>query len=91
MYVRCTEGVLPTILPESSWPQRSAVVEPTGDFEDDPNLTDRKFPGNPTQSFRSRESLRVVGELVDWVCHSPEKVEAMRVGLQPIEMGRIED
>ena len=44
---------------------RIYVVEPMGEFEDDPNVTDKKFPGNPTQSFRSREPLRVVGELVD--------------------------
>ena len=57
---------------------RVYIVEPTGDFEDDPNLTDKKFPGNPTQSFRSREPLRVVGELLDWTGHSPEKLESMR-------------
>ena len=57
---------------------RIYMVEPTGEFEDDPNLTDKKFPGNPTQSFRTREPLRVVGELVDWVGHSPEKLRAMR-------------
>jgi rifampin ADP-ribosylating transferase len=60
---------------------RIYLVEPTGDFEDDPNVTDKKFPGNPTQSFRSREPLRVVGELVDWVGHSPEDLQAMRDGL----------
>ena len=54
------------------------IVKPTGDFEDDPNLTDKKFPGNPTQPFRSREPLRVVGELLDWTGHSPEKLESMR-------------
>ena len=59
---------------------RIYIVEPTGDFEDDPNLTDRKFPGNPTRSFRSREPLRVVAELVDWVGHSPEKLESIRAG-----------
>jgi rifampin ADP-ribosylating transferase len=57
---------------------RVYIVEPTGDFEDDPNLTDKKFPGNPTQSFRSREPLRVVGELLDWPGHSSEKLESMR-------------
>jgi rifampin ADP-ribosylating transferase len=57
---------------------RIYIVEPTGDFEDDPNLTDKKFPGNPTRSFRSREPLRVVGELLDWAGHSPEKLESMR-------------
>jgi rifampin ADP-ribosylating transferase len=73
---------------------RIYIVEPTGEFEDDPNLTDKKFPGNPTQSFRSREPLRVVGELVDWVGHSPEKLEAMRISidaLQRNEAARIED
>ena len=61
------------------------TVEPTGAFEDDPNLTDKKFPGNPTQSFRSREPLRVVGELVDWVGHPPEKLEAMRAALDALQ------
>ena len=73
---------------------RIYIVEPTGEFEDDPNLTDKKFPGNPTQSFRSREPLRVVGELVDWVGHSREKLEAMRDSLgalQRSETARIED
>ena len=64
---------------------RIYVVEPTGDFEDDPNVTDKKFPGNPTQSFRSREPLRVVGELADWVGHSPEKLQAMRGGLSALK------
>lgn len=72
-------------------PGRIYVVEPTGEFEDDPNVTDKKFPGNPTQSFRSREPLRVVGELVDWVGHSAEKLLTMRAGLQRIETGQIED
>ncbi|MGZ4455752.1 MAG: NAD(+)--rifampin ADP-ribosyltransferase, partial [Nocardioides sp.] len=56
-------------------------VEPTGDFEDDPNVTDKKFPGNPTRSYRSREPLRVVGELVGWVGHPPERLRAMLDGL----------
>jgi rifampin ADP-ribosylating transferase len=60
---------------------RIYVVEPSGAFEDDPNVTDKRFPGNPTQSFRSREPLRVVGELVDWVGHPPERLQAMRDGL----------
>jgi rifampin ADP-ribosylating transferase len=60
---------------------RIYVVEPTGVFEDDPNVTDKRFPGNPTQSFRSREPLRVTGELVEWVGHSPEKLQAMLDGL----------
>ena len=60
-------------------------------FDDDPNVTDKKFPGNPTQSFRSREPLRVVGELVDWVGHAPEKLEAMRNAVQQKGPGQIED
>lgn len=70
---------------------RIYVVEPTGEFEDDPNLTDKKFPGNPTQSFRSPAPLRVVGELVDWVGHAPEKLQAMRDAVQRIGTGHIED
>ena len=45
---------------------------------DDPNLTDKKFPGNPTKSYRSREPLRVMGEVTDWQGHSPEALKAMR-------------
>ncbi len=59
------------------------VVEPTGDFEDDPNVTDKKFPGNPTKSFRSREPVRVVGE-IDWIGHSPETLQAMLDGLESL-------
>jgi rifampin ADP-ribosylating transferase len=73
---------------------RIYVVEPSGEFEDDPNVTDKKFPGNPTQSFRSREPLRVVGELVDWVGHSQEKLQAMRDGLSALRQqgaAQIED
>ncbi len=62
-------------------PGRIYVVEPLGDFIDDPNLTDKKFPGNPTRSYRSREALRVVGEVKDWVGHAPEALQAMRDGL----------
>lgn len=62
-------------------PGRIYVVEPTGAFEDDPNVTDKKFPGNPTQSFRSLEPLRVVGEVLDWVGHTPEALAAMRAGV----------
>jgi rifampin ADP-ribosylating transferase len=64
---------------------RIYIVEPLGEFEDDPNVTDKRFPGNPTQSFRSREPLRVVAELVDWVGHSPEKLKAMTDGLDKLK------
>jgi rifampin ADP-ribosylating transferase len=70
---------------------RIYLVEPMGEFEDDPNLTDKKFPGNPTQSFRSHEPLRVVGELVDWVGHSPAKLQAMRDAVRRKPTGQIED
>src|SRR6476619_1259655 len=64
---------------------RIYIVEPTGEFEDDPNVTDKKFPGNPTQSFRSREPVRVFRELVDWVVHPPKKLEAMRTALAQLQ------
>jgi rifampin ADP-ribosylating transferase len=57
---------------------RIYIVEPTGGFEDDPNVTDKKFPGNPTQSFRSLEPIRVVGEVLDWVGHPAAALNAMR-------------
>jgi hypothetical protein len=60
---------------------RIYIVEPTGAFEDDPNLTDKKFPGNVTASYRSTEPLRVVGEVADWIGHTPEQLQAMRDGL----------
>ena len=62
-------------------PGRIYRVEPTGPIEDDPNLTDQKFPGNPTRSYRTRAPLRVVGELRDWRGHAPEQLAAMRAGL----------
>ncbi len=52
-------------------------VEPTGTIENDPNLTDKKFPGNPTRSYRTRQPLRVVGEVLDWEGHSPEVLQNM--------------
>jgi Rifampin ADP-ribosyl transferase len=53
-------------------PARIYIVEPTGPIVDDPNLTDKKYPGNPTKSYRSRESRRVAGEVTDWQGHSPK-------------------
>ena len=73
---------------------RIYIVEPTGPFEDDPNLTDKKFPGNVTASYRSRDPLRVVGEVEDWVGHSPEQLKQMREGLERLReqgLDRIED
>ena len=62
-------------------PGRIYIVEPTGPIENDPNLTDKKFPGNPTRSYRSRESLRVTGEVTAWRGHSPEQLKAMKDGV----------
>ncbi|MGY1741134.1 MULTISPECIES: NAD(+)--rifampin ADP-ribosyltransferase [unclassified Blastococcus] len=53
------------------------VVEPLGPFEDDPNVTDKRFPGNPTQSYRTRSPLRVVGEVTDWQGHDEATLQAM--------------
>ena len=63
---------------------RVFVVEPTGEFEDDPNVTDRKFPGNPTRSYRSREPLRIVGEVADWTRQTPAALQAWRDRLAAI-------
>ena len=64
---------------------RIYIVEPSGAFEDDPNLTDKKFPGNVTASYRSRDPLRVTGEVEDWTGHPPEQLQAMRDGLQRLK------
>ncbi|MGO3211328.1 MAG: NAD(+)--rifampin ADP-ribosyltransferase, partial [Brachybacterium sp.] len=60
---------------------RVYVVAPTGEIEDDPNVTDKRFPGNPTRSFRTLEPVRVVRELKDWPRHSEESVRTMQEGL----------
>lgn len=60
---------------------RIYIVEPTGPFDDDPNLTDKKYPGNMTASYRSLDPLRVTGEVENWVGHSPERLQEMRDGL----------
>jgi rifampin ADP-ribosylating transferase len=57
---------------------RVYCVEPTGPFENDPNVTDKKFPGNPTRSYRSRDPLRVLAELTDWPRLTPEALQAWR-------------
>ena len=68
---------------------RVYAVEPTGPFENDPNVTDKKFPGNPTRSYRSREPLKVVGEVTDWPRLAPEALQAWRDRLAAIlEDGR---
>ncbi len=71
-------------------PGRIYIVEPTGPIEDDPNLTDKKYPGNPTKSYRSRNPLRVSGEVTDWQRHSPEALEAMKERLEQLKRLGIE-
>lgn len=69
---------------------RIYIVEPTGSFEDDPNLTDKKFPGNPTLSYRSRSPLRIIGEVTNWQGHSPEQLKAMKDNLEQLKKMGIE-
>ena len=61
--------------------ERIYIVAPTGDWFDDPNLTDKKFPGNPTRSYRSRFPLRVVGEVESWEPHAPEILQSIKDNL----------
>jgi rifampin ADP-ribosylating transferase len=68
---------LATALAGSEERGRIYVVEPTGPFEDDPNVTNKRFPGNPTQSYRSRHPLRIVDEILDWQGHAPEVLQHM--------------
>ncbi len=65
--------------------ERVYIVEPMGSFENDPNVTDKKFPGNPTRSYRSQASLKVVGEVTDWVRLTPEEIAQWRERLANIE------
>lgn len=69
---------------------RIYIVEPTGPIEDDPNLTDKKFRGNPTRSYRTRSPLRVVGEITEWQGHPAEQVQAMKDGVARLAAQGIE-
>lgn len=71
-------------------PGRIYLVEPTGTFENDPNLTDKRFPGNPTRSYRTRQPLRVVGEVLDWQGHAPEVLQQMLDHLEELKRLGIE-
>ena len=77
-------------LAAGSGQERIYVVEPTGPVIDDPNLTDKKFPGNPTLSYRSRDPLRVIGEVTRWEGHSLERLQQMKDGLARLKSGSIE-
>ena len=69
---------------------RIYIVEPLGLIEDDPNLTNKRFPGNPTKSYRSREAIRIIGEVADWTGHSPERLAEMREHLANLKQRGIE-
>jgi rifampin ADP-ribosylating transferase len=65
-------------LAEGAAMPRVYVVEPTGPFENDPNVTDKKFPGNPTRSYRSSAPLKIIGEITHWTRLSPEALQMWR-------------
>lgn len=71
-------------------PGRIYCVEPTGTIENDPNLTDKKFPGNPTRSYRTRQALRVIGEVTEWEGHDPELLQKMLDQLEELKRRGIE-
>ena len=71
-------------------PGRIYLVAPTGPIEDDPNLTDKRFPGNPTRSYRSSHPFRVIGEVTAWEGHAPERVAEMRAHLESLRQQGIE-
>lgn len=66
------------------------LVEPLGEIEDDPNLTDKKFPGNPSKSYRSKHPFRVIGEVTIWQGHSQEQIKAMKEGIAKLKEQGIE-
>lgn len=68
--------------------ERIYIVEPLGDFENDPNLTDKRFPGNPTRSYRSKSPLKIVAELGSWERHSDEEINQMITSLKLSEEGK---
>jgi rifampin ADP-ribosylating transferase len=70
--------------------ERIYLVEPTGEIEDDPDLTDKKFPGNPTRSYRSVHPFKVVGEVMSWQAHPAAQVQAMKDALESLKARGIE-
>jgi hypothetical protein len=80
-------GLAAELAPGEGQP-RVYIVEPTGTFESDPNVTDKKFPGNPTRSYRSSAPLRIVGEVADWVRLTPEELKSWREKLARIEQAK---
>jgi rifampin ADP-ribosylating transferase len=83
-------AVLAAELAEGGSKERVYIVEPTGPIDDDPNVTDQKFPGNITRSYRTREPLRIVGEVMDWQRHSAEMLQGMKDRLKELKRLGIE-
>ncbi|HET6722208.1 MAG TPA: NAD(+)--rifampin ADP-ribosyltransferase [Chitinophagaceae bacterium] len=76
---------LAAALAKGDGPERVYVVEPTGSFENDPNVTDKKFPGNPTRSYRNQVPLKIIGEVTDWVRQTPEDLQKWRDNLANVK------
>jgi len=76
---------LAAALANGNGPERVYIVEPTGSFENDPNVTDKKFPGNPTRSYRTQAPLKIVGEVTDWVRQTPEEIQKWREKLANVK------
>lgn len=87
VYVAATlnAAVLGAELAAGNGRERIYLVEATGQVEDDPNVTDKKFPGNPTMSYRSEHPFKVIGEVTVWQGHSPEQVQAIKDGLEKLK------
>jgi rifampin ADP-ribosylating transferase len=76
---------LAAALAKGDGPERVYIVEPTGSFENDPNVTDKKFPGNPTRSYRTQAPLKIIGEVIDWVRQTPEELQIWREKLANVK------
>ncbi len=92
VYLTATEdaAIWGAELAQGEGPGRIYIVEPTGAYEDDPNLTDKKFPGNPTKSYRTKFPLKVMGEHKNWKGHPPEQLKAMLDHLERLKEQGIE-
>ncbi len=82
-------GLSAELAPDDGFPH-VYVIEPTGNFENDPNVTDKKFPGNPTRSYRSKEPLKIIGEVTDWVRLTPEEYEKWQENLKKLRESNAE-
>src|ERR1051326_5196793 len=76
---------LAAALAKGDGPERVYIVEPAGSFENDPNVTDKKFPGNPTRSYRTHAPLKIIGEVMDWVRQTPEQLQKWREKLANVK------